>query len=221
VTPLEHALVALGRELELPLAPDLVPAVRARLEPRRDRRRFVLALAAAALIAVGAALAVPQARSSILRFFHLGGVTVERVETLPPAREQPLTQGLGPSVTIGQAQRRVNFQPLLPPGIRRVYLDEGAILALLQVRGKTVLLTEFGGSFYVKKIVDQTQVREVRVGSDNGLWIAGGRHVFRMPSHAPRMAGNVLIWTHGDLTLRLEGPLTQAQAIRLAVRVTQ
>jgi ferric-dicitrate binding protein FerR (iron transport regulator) len=58
VTPLEHALVALGRELELPPAPDLVPAVRARLESRRSRRPLVLALAAAALLALAAALAV-------------------------------------------------------------------------------------------------------------------------------------------------------------------
>jgi hypothetical protein len=35
------------------------------------------------------------------------------------------------------------------------------------------------------------------------------------------MAGNVLIWTHGDVTLRLEGPLTQAEAVRLALRTTQ
>jgi hypothetical protein len=222
VTPIEHALVALGRELELPPAPDLVPAVRARLEPRRSRRPLVLALAAAALVAIVAALAVPQARSTILRFFHLGGVTIERVDTLPPAQERPLTQRLGPPLTVGEAQRRVNFEPLLPPGIHRVYVDEGALLAVLNEQGKTVLLTEFGGGFYMKKVLGgQTKVVEVRVGPDYGLWVAGARHVFRMPSHAPRMASNVLLWTHGDVTLRLEGPLTQAEAVRLALRTTQ
>jgi len=223
VTPLEHALVALGRELELPSAPDLVPAVRARLEPRRSRRPLLLALAAAALLALAAALAVPQARSTILRFFHLGGVTIERVETLPPAQERPLAQGLGPPLAASQAQLKVNFEPLLPPEIHRVYVDDGAVLALLRDHGKTVLLTEFGDSFYEKKIVggEETRVEQVRVGGDDGLWIAGARHVFRMPSHAPRMAGNVLIWTHGDVTLRLEGPLTQAEAVRLALRTTQ
>ncbi len=222
MTPLEHALVALGRELELPPAPDLVPAVRARLEPRRGRRPLVLALAAAALLALAAALAVPQARSTILRFFHLGGVTIERVETLPPAQERPLAQGLGPLLAVRQAQLKVNFEPLLPPEIHRVYVDDGAVLALLREHGKAVLLTEFGSSFYEKKILGgQTRVDQIRVGGDFGLWVAGARHVFRMPSHAPRMAGNVLIWTHGDVTLRLEGPLTQAEAVRLALRTTQ
>jgi hypothetical protein len=222
VSPLEHALVALGRELELPPAPDLVPEVRARLDPRRSRRPLVLALTAAALVAIAAALAVPQARSTILRFFHLGGVTIERVETLPPAQERPLTQGLGTRLTTSEAERRVNFKPLLLPGIHSVYVDEGAVLALLRERGQTVLLTEFGGGFYMKKVVGgQARIEQVRIGRDYGLWVGGARHVFRMPSHAPRMAGNVLLWTHGDVTLRLEGRLTRAQAIALAERIGQ
>lgn len=220
MTPLEHALVALGRELELPPAPDLVPAVRARLEPRRDRRPFVLALAAAALIAVGAALAVPQARSSILRFFHLGGVTIERVDTLPPAEERPLAQGLGPLLSIPEARSRLEFEPIVPRGIHRVYVDDGAMLVLLREHGKPVLLTEFGNAIYMKKAVSgQTRIENVRVGGDFGMWIAGGRHVFQMPADAPRMAGNVLLWEHVGLTMRLEGRLTRAQAIRLAHRI--
>jgi hypothetical protein len=222
LTPLEHALVALGQELELPPAPDLVSSVRARLEPRRNRRPIVLALAACLLIAFAAALAVPQARSAVLRFFHLGGVTIERVETLPPAQERPLTDGLGPSISVDEAATSANFRPLLPPGIDRVHLNEGAILVLLRAHDRPVLLTEFGSSFYVKKVLGgETHVQQMRVGRDYGLWVAGARHVFRMPSGAPRMAGNVLLWTHGDLTLRLEGQITEAEAVRLALRLTQ
>ncbi|MEP6977264.1 MAG: hypothetical protein ABI948_04350 [Thermoleophilia bacterium] len=222
MTPLEHALAALGRELELPAEPDLVRSVSARLEPHRSRRPFVLALAAAVLVALVAALAVPQARSTILRFFHLGGVTIERVETLPAAQERPLTDALGPSISVDEAATSANFRPLLPPGVDRVHVNEGAILVLLRESGKPVLLTEFGGSFYVKKVLGgATQVEQVRVGRDYGLWVAGARHVFRMPSRAPRMAGNVLLWTRGDLTLRLEGQLTKAEAVRLALRLTQ
>jgi hypothetical protein len=222
VTPLEHALVALGRELELPPAPDLVPAVRVRLAPRRSRRPLVLALAAAALVALAAALAVPQARSTILRFFHLGGVAIERVETLPAAQERPLTQGLGPRVSVEEAATAAGFRPLLPRGIDHVYVNEGAVLALLREHDRPVLLTEFRSGFYMKKLVGgQTQIEQVRVGRDYGLWVAGARHVFRMPSQAPRMAGNVLLWTHRDITLRLEGRLTKAEAVRLALRLTQ
>ncbi|MDX6543720.1 MAG: hypothetical protein QOK32_1323 [Gaiellaceae bacterium] len=222
MTPLEQALVTLARELDVPAAPDLAPAVRGRLEPRRSRRPLVLALAAAILVAVVAALAVPAARSTVLRFFHLGGVTVERVETLPPAREQPLAAGLGSALTPDAARRHLSFQPLLPPGLDRVYVSDGALLAILQERGKPVLLTEFEDSIYLKKAVGgQTRIQELRVGQDFGLWIEGARHVFQMPQNAPRMAGNVLIWTHRGMTLRLEGRLTRAEALRLALRVVQ
>ena len=222
MTPLEHALVALGRELELPPAPDLVAAVGTRLGPRRNRRPLALAFAAAVLIAFAAALAVPQARSTILRFFHLGGVTIERVDTLPAAQERPLTEGLGASMSVDEAATAANFRPLLPSGIDRVYVNEGAILVLLRAHDQPVLLTEFGGSFYVKKVLGgETTIEQVRVGRDYGLWVAGARHVFRMPSQAPRMAGNVLLWTHGDVTLRLEGRLTKAEAVRLALRIVR
>ena len=219
MTPLEHALVALGRELELPPAPDLVPVVRARLEPRRDRRPLVLALVAAVLVALAASLAIPDARSTILRFLHLGGVTIERVDTLPAAQERPLAQGLGPSLSVPEARRRLQFEPVVPRGIHRVYVRDGALLVLLRERGKPVLLTELPGGFAKKAVSGETRIEEVHVGADFGFWIAGARHVFQMPADAPRMAGNVLLWEHAGLTLRLEGPLTQAQAIRLAHRI--
>ena len=220
MTPLEHALVALGRELELPSAPDFVAAVRDRLEPRRDRRPFVLALAAALLVALVAALAIPDARSTILRFFHLGGVTIERVDTLPAAEDRPLAQGLGPSLSIAEARQRLQFEPVVPRGIRRVYVRDGALLVLLRERGRPVLLTEFGDAMFMKKAASgQTRIEQVHVGADYGFWIAGARHVFQMPTDAPRMAGNVLVWEHIGLTLRLEGSLTRAQAIRLAHRI--
>jgi hypothetical protein len=223
VTPLEQALAALGRDLDVPTTPDLVGGVAARLQPRaRSRRPLAFVVAGVALVAFATALAVPSARSSILRFFHLGGVTVERVETLPPAEERPLTANLGESIPVDEAAQRVGFQPLLPAGVDRVYENEGAILAVVREDGAPVLLTEFGSGAYFKKAVGgQTSIEQVRVGADDGFWIEGARHVFQMPSGAPRMAGNVLVWTHGSLTLRLEGRLTRTEAIALARRVTQ
>jgi hypothetical protein len=222
VTPLEQALAALGRDLDVPTTPDLVGGVAARLQPRaRSRRPLAFVLAGVAL-ALAAALAVPSARSSVLRFFHLGGVTVERVETLPPADERSLTANLGESIPVDEAAQRVGFQPLLPAGVDRVYENEGAILAVLREDGAPVLLTEFGSGAYFKKAVGgQTSIEQLRVGADDGFWIEGARHVFQMPSGAPRMAGNALVWTHGSLTLRLEGRLTRTEAIALARRVTQ
>src|SRR5438128_11848907 len=96
MTELERALVALGRELDVPTAPNFAPAIRARLAKReRGRRGLVVAFAAAAA-AIAAAMAVPQARTAIRRVFHIGSVTIERVEALPPARDGPGTAGPGP-----------------------------------------------------------------------------------------------------------------------------
>ena len=60
---LELELLDLGRRLDLPPAPDLPAAVRARLTtaPRRRIRALVLAFVLLAL-ALGAAMAVPPAR---------------------------------------------------------------------------------------------------------------------------------------------------------------
>src|ERR671936_1816353 len=117
MSDLEQALVALGRQLDFPPEPDLAAAVRARIARRRFAlgRREGLALAfAVLLVAVGIAMAVPQARSAILRFFHVGAATVERVETLPPAQERPLVAGLGPARSRAAAERIAGFPMVLP-----------------------------------------------------------------------------------------------------------
>src|SRR2546425_8902787 len=111
---LEQALVALGREVDFPPEPDLVPAVRARLERRHFGRRPLVFAVALLVIAFGIAMAVPQARSAILRFFHIGAVTVERVETLPRAQTRPLTAGLGPAMSRLAAERRAQLTIVLP-----------------------------------------------------------------------------------------------------------
>src|SRR4029453_9608988 len=95
VSPLEQRLQALGRELEYPSEPDVTEAVLARLDRRPFPWRLVVIAAAVLALAIGAAFAVPQARSAILRFFHLRGASVERVETLPPAVERSRAGGLG------------------------------------------------------------------------------------------------------------------------------
>jgi hypothetical protein len=84
MTELERALVALGDDVEFPQSREVWPQIADRLQRRRWLRPAVFALAAA-VVAFGIALAVPPARSAIAKFFHIGSVTVERVETCPRA----------------------------------------------------------------------------------------------------------------------------------------
>lgn len=234
MTGLEQRLVALGRELELPAEPDVAPVVLGRLEGRRPFAWRPVALAfVVAAIAVGTAFAVPQARSAILRFFHLGGASVVRVETLPPAVERSKAGGLGEPLPRAEAERRIGFKLVLPPvrgdGPKRVYvLGSSLASVLLHADGRPVVLSEFfaeGG--LLRKLVSQnTNVEPVRVAGAPGLWVQGPPHVLtyfdRHQGFQERpilIHGNVLLWTHGPLTLRLEGRLTRAQALELARHV--
>jgi hypothetical protein len=234
MTELQLALVALGRELDLPPTPDLVSAVRARIGRRARTRRWLVLALAVIVVGIGIAMAVPQARSAILRFFDIGAVRVERVETLPAAREAPLTAGLGSPRTLVEAEQRAGFRMILPKFKRappsRYYALNGVIATVIRYGSTPLLLTELSGNqmWLGKKFVSgQTRVEAVRVGSHDGLFLSGGTHVlmFRIsPSEVgrlyPRFAGNTLIWTAGSLTFRLEGKVSRDRAIRLARLIT-
>jgi hypothetical protein len=230
MSELERALVALGRELDLPPEPDLRSRVREQIE-RRPRYRRALVPALALLVALGIALAVPQARSAILRFFHIGAVTIERVETLPPGRERPLTAGLGPALSLREAEARSGVQLVLRgPRPRRFYAQPGLIASLLHYRGKQVLLAEFQGDQMgiSKKLAGpDTHVEGAPIGMF-GLWLEGGKHLLiweagpgQVRQIEPRLAGNVLVWAEGNRTFRLEGGLNRGQMLELGKQITR
>jgi hypothetical protein len=230
MTELERALAALGRELDLPPEPDLRSRVRERIGRRSSYRR-ALVPALALLVALGIALAVPEARSAILRFFHIGAVTIERVETLPAARARSLTAGLGSALSLHEAEARSGVSLVLNgPRPQRFYAHPGLIATLLDYRGKPVLLAEFQGdqTGIAKKLAGpDTRVGPAPIGSF-GLWLEGGRHVLIWdvpPAGARqmerRLAGNVLIWAEGDRTFRLEGGLNKGQMVELGRQITR
>ena len=230
MTELERALVALGRELDIPAEPDLRSRVRERIE-RRSRYRRALALAVALLVAFGIALAVPTARSAILRFFHIGAVTIERVDTLPAARDRPLVAGLGPALLLHEAEKSSGV-PLVLKGTRprRFYAQPGLIATVLHYRGTSVLLAELQGDqmgLTKKFAAPDTQVEPAPIGSF-GIWLDGGKHVLiwevgsgEIQQMERRLAGNVLIWTEGNRTYRLEGGLNLGQMLELGRQITR
>jgi hypothetical protein len=201
------------------------------------RRRLALALALA-LLALAVAFAVPPARTAILRFLHLGNVTVERVETLPPAEERPLLAGLGRSLPRAEAERRAGFRMLLPP-LKGPPPERLNVLGRLLATTFTapfddgherVLLVEMAGDEGLvlgKKVLEPgTRTDSVTVGGADALWIEGAPHVLmyldrngQVREATKRYAGNVLIWQRGPLTLRLEGDLTRAQALEIAALI--
>jgi len=220
---LEQALVRLGGELEFPATPDLAAVISGRLEPRsrdRRRRRVLVLVSVAAALALAVAFAVPPARTAILHLFGVGGVTVVRVDALPPAQERPLGAAIGSPASSKRIEGDLGFRFLLPPTKHAPQLYETSFTAAaLLATPQPVLLTELRseGDGLLKKLAGTgTRVESVLVNGDPGIWLSGRAHVFIDPAAPPRLAGNVLVWQHGDVTLRLEGKLTKAEALRLA-----
>jgi hypothetical protein len=225
MTELERALVQLGHELDWPAEPDLRSRVRARTERRTFARPLVVAVALAVV-----AFAVPQARSSILRFFHIGAITIERVETLPAAQERPLAAGLGAALTLREAEAQSGVPLVLNgPKPQHFYAQRGLIATLIRYHGKPILLAELQGEQLgiTKKLAGPaTSVEPAAIGS-SGLWLSGGRHLLIWETGAgsvgriqPRLAGNVLTWTEGDRTFRLEGDLDKSRMLKLGRQIT-
>jgi hypothetical protein len=237
---LEARLVVLGHEVEWPPEPDLRPAVRERIAaPRRRpllRRRRALVVALAALaIAVGAAFAVPAARTAILDFFGVGGVRIERVPSQPSVRAGG-DLGLGVRTTLDEARRRADYDVVLPaalPQPQDVYFSAalpggqvGVVYVGTSAGRKRILFSEFraNGVDYIQKSAGpDVRIEPLTIDGGRGYWLSGQPHLllYRAPDGSIRedtirLAGNVLVWQRGNVTLRLEGVETKAEALRIA-----
>ena len=240
---LERELRDLGSALAFPPTPDLAPTVGRRLAatpaPRAFawRRAAVVAFAVLA-VAVGAVMAVPQARTAILEWLGLRGVTIERVPTPPAAPARPLDADLGEGVTLAEARARVPFPVVVPrspvPGdaddvyVARRAGSPAVTLVWRDERGEAVLLlTQFRASLdedYIRKVVGpDTRIERVRAGTAGAFWVTGAPHevAYARPDgqfvvDTVRLAGDVLLWQRGDVTLRLEGAPSRAEARRVA-----
>jgi hypothetical protein len=240
VSELERSLVALGRELDVPETPDLVPAVLARIEPRRERvlarvprRRLVLVLAVLVLAALGATLAIPDARSAFLRIFDIGGERIEIVDDLPEIPVvHDLESTLGERVTLEEARRRSGFELRgLERAPDRVYVGErGTVWFLygtpdeprLLVAQTPALGVDEGG--LAKKLAEGgTRVDLVDVDGARGAFLSGEPHFLflldrrgNVVEESARLAEDVLLWDEGGVAYRLEGDFDREGALRLA-----
>jgi hypothetical protein len=223
VIDVERALRQLGAELELPPVPDV--AARLVLPPRRARpswrRPLVVAFAALAL-AVAVALAVPPARSALLRVLGLKGATITLAEREPRFDTQT-SRRLGVEASLAEAREAVPFRLLVPPADVEVLVDRPTRSVTFAWEGRRLLLTEFRGSTtpFIEKIVGPSGRAEfLEVDGGPAYWVEGAHQVvFRVPDGRileSRSAGNVLLWERGEVTLRLEGARTRAEAVAIA-----
>jgi hypothetical protein len=221
---LERELRALGESIAFPPTPDLAARVRVRLPERVPTlwpRRLVL-VAAVLGAAVVAGLAIPQARSAILRVFGVGAVRVEYVDKLP-AVEPGAPLDLGPEISAEDAPFRLLESQLLgdPDG---VYASGNVVTQLYGSPNHVrLLVTQIGGRALrpdvVKKVVGTTTNTDfVSIAglAELALWIEGAPHILSLPNAPERLAANTLIWTQGNRTMRLEGAESVDEAVEIA-----
>lgn len=234
---LDQELVTLGRALDVPEAPDLVPAVLGGIDTRRlrsGRRRLVLALAVLALAALAATLAIPDARSALLRFLQIGGARIELVDELPVVSPSPaeLELMLGQRVSLDEARRSASFELLeLHDEPDAVYLGDRGTVWFLYGRPDAVRLLvaqtpehEIDEPFILKKLAASgTSIEPVTVRGQRAYFLSGEPHVVMlldefgvMYPESARLARDVLVWAENGRTVRLEGDLTRADALEIA-----
>ena len=222
---LERELRVLGESVAFPPTPELAATVRARLPERAPSiwpRRIAL-VAAVLVAAVVAGLAIPQARSAILRVFGIGAVQIEYVDRLPEV-EPTAPLDLGPEAAAGD----LPFRPLESPLLGEPDHTYATGNVVTQLYGSPddmrLLVTQIGyrafGPDVIKKVLGattNTQVVSIAGLSEPAIWIEGEPHLLVLPDAPARLAENTLVWAQRGLTMRLEG----AESIDEAVEIVQ
>jgi hypothetical protein len=154
---------------------------------------------------------------------------------------------LGQALTLEQVRARVSYDVELPAALGapdEIYLLDtppGGQVALVyyprpdliqaNTTGVGVLLTEFQGNVHStgaigKGLSPGTRLEEVQVNGGRAFWIDGDPHVFfymdargQVQTETSRLAANVLLWEHGEMTFRLESALPRDTALAIAESV--
>jgi hypothetical protein len=238
------ALRDAGRDLAYPPTPPISHGVVARLEADRDRRarprfpvvrlwsrRRVLALVAVGLIGL---LALAFAARLVI------GAAEIRVQPGVTPSGPPLGPGaLGDPVPVERVEREVAFALRVPagplPDEAYVFVAAGGNGALLAWEaserypslpgtpwGMALIELRTDQGILVKDVGGSDDIQEVRVDGRASFWI-DDPHQLHVITHEGsetfRVDGNVLIWTRGDVTYRLETSLGLPEAVALAESV--
>ena len=203
----------------------------ASIPPRRASRqggvhRRPLAWAAAALLLVSGLLGVPEVRARVLAVLRVGAVRILVTHEMPAATVPPLDG----QTTLGGAQRQVDFPirlPTYPSGLGppdRVLVQEfrDPLIVLLwfdpnQRDHVRYALYQLANTGLIEKLTGSIQ--ETQVNGRRAFWTRDP-HMLRLPAAdgaiVRNVESNVLIWTDGEVTYRLETDGTLEEALQIA-----
>lgn len=237
---LETDLSALGRATLFPATPNIATSVRRRLEaadrsarPEAVRPWQLAALSVAAAVILAAALVgnVAPAREAAANFFDRINIfeTDESTEGLPRDIE-------GATTTLEQAEARVGFDVVLPQRdglrIQQVLVQdfgETKVVVVLYVFTDHIGRFAFfesagsGGKGLTQGLTSATNVPGL---GDEAYWFEGERIVLYyddqgqvIPESVRATDTNTLAWSANGRFYRIEGDLTQEEALEVAQTV--
>ncbi|MEV1072464.1 hypothetical protein [Micromonospora parva] len=232
---LERELRDLSAWLDTPDPPDVGARVRVRLSTPAPRRRRWRSLAAVALVILLVAV-LPPTRAAIadvvtglLRFAGVS-IATSPAPTPPGATASPIPGQR--AVALDEAQQAVRFPIRLPaklgPPERVLVADPDATgryrVVTLLYDGGALRVDAFDGHLDLAfhKEVTPPGADWVQVNGDFAVWV-DGPHVLSYVDRAggirretARLAAATLIWQDNEVSYRLEGHLTRAEAIEIA-----
>jgi hypothetical protein len=217
-----------------------------RLGGRPMRRSLVLALVALLVVAAVAGavgLGLPGLRIIFGEGPSPQSSAAATPGTSPSGSISPLggSLALGTALPLAEVERLAGFDVITPTdpdlGPPDASYMNGQRVALVwagrpglpetESPGVGLVISEFRGEvdegFFQKIIGSDTTVTRVTVGGSPGYWIGGALHFFmyvdpqgEIQTDDRRVVGDVLLWTKGEVTYRLETSLGMEAAIRLA-----
>jgi hypothetical protein len=236
-TDVEHRLRDLALAIEYPPTPDLAAPVRARLTAGgvKGRRRVGWpSLGRSAAIAIITLLLLAGAAVAV--GIGLRGLSI--VFTESPSDPTRPELNLEEPVSLAEARERAPFEVLLPVGAigepEAVYVDQvSGVYQVTLLYGSRedaeaeLLITQFlarpDTDLVEKQVGLETSVESITVAGEPAYWITGEPHVlaYLEPDGEPisdrvRLVGDVLLWQHGELTLRIEGAGSRTVAVEIA-----
>jgi hypothetical protein len=233
---LEAALRDLGTRLDVPEPPDLTTAVLSRLD-ERPRARWrpvhrVIAAAVAAAIALATAMVVsPAVRAAVYDLLRIGGVEIHENEPAPvspvPSVDPPLPGEH--DVSLDEAREAADFPLLLPkdlgpPATVRLIDDARVVSMAFGSAHGQIRVDQFDGGLdpMFAKFAMADDVHHITLSGKPAYWVEKPHIVIytdrdgNLRQESARLAGSTLIWEKNGITYRVEGTLTERQAIAIA-----
>jgi hypothetical protein len=236
---LERDILVLSRAMTFPETPSLAGSVRARIEAEQRKRRpapsWQLALTAVAAVAVAlafvAGIASP-ARDAVADLFDR--INIFTTSEVPSNLTREIS---GREVSLDEAEAQLSLPLILPEGDSqpdRVLLQDfqsikAAVLFYRDPDGTPYALYETnaqvgkGIPIAGKAVLSSSQVQPLRDLGDEAYWLTGSRIVqYYDPTGAVvresvrATEANSLLWSDNGRVFRIEGNLTQEQALAIA-----